>query len=213
MIDPLRQPTRRRLFELLAEFGGAASTDELAARLEMHPNGVRAHLQRMREAGLLVRRRSAGARGRPRDEWAVAADAAPTGSPGAYRVLAGWLARSMPDSAEGLHDAERTGREIGRELAADAAAPPAQAIEDILAALGFRPAVARANGTLACTLRTCPFRDSVRENQAVVCTLHRGLTQGILDRVAPAARLARFVPHDPDLAGCEIDVDGLPAAE
>jgi predicted ArsR family transcriptional regulator len=213
MTDPLRQPTRRRLFDLLAEFGGAASTDELAARLEMHPNGVRTHLLRMHDAGLLVRRRAPGARGRPHDEWAVAADAAPAGSPGAYRVLAGWLARSMQATPDGLRDVERTGREIGRELAAGAGGPPARAIEDMLAALGFRPAVARANGTLACTLRACPFRESVRENQDVVCTLHRGLTQGILDRVAPASRLARFVPHDPDLAGCEIDVDGLPAAD
>ena len=213
MTDLLRQPTRRRLFDLLVEFGGAASTDELAGRLEMHPNGVRAHLLRMRDAGLLVRRRPVGARGRPRDEWAVAADAAPAASPGAYRVLAGWLARSMADTPGGLRDVERTGREIGRELGAGAAGPPAQAIEDMLAALGFRPAVARQNGTLACTLRACPFRDSVRENQAVVCTLHRGLTRGILDRVAPVARLARFVPHDPDLAGCEIHIHGLPAAD
>ena len=70
----------------------------------------------------------------------------------------------------------------------------------------------RENGTLTCRLRACPYRDSVRENQAVVCTLHRGLTQGILDRVAPAARLERFVPHDPDRAGCEIDVHDLPPA-
>jgi predicted ArsR family transcriptional regulator len=213
MTDLLRQPTRRRLFDLLAEFGGSASTDDLAARLEMHPNGIRTHLMRMRDAGLLIRRRAPGARGRPRDEWAVAADAAPAaGSPEAYRVLAGWLARSMPATPAGLRDAERTGREIGRELAATASGPPAQAIEDMLAALGFRPEVARENGSLACRLRSCPYRDSVRANQAVVCTLHRGLTRGILDGVAPTAVLARFVPHDPDRAGCEIDVDSLPAA-
>jgi len=51
----------------------------------------------------------------------------------------------------------------------------------------------------------------VRENQDVVCSLHRGLTLGLLDRIAPAARLTRFVPHDPDRAGCEIDIEGLAA--
>jgi hypothetical protein len=56
------------------------------------------------------------------------------------------------------------------------------------------------------------IRDSVRENQDVVCTLHRGLTRGLLDRLAPTATLERFVPHDPDRAGCEIDIGGLASA-
>ena len=84
--DALVQTTRRRIFELFAEFGGAVSTDDLAARVGLHPNGVRAHLARMQEAGLVVRRRAAQARGRPRDEWAVAPDA--EASPEAYRSLA-----------------------------------------------------------------------------------------------------------------------------
>lgn len=215
--DVLAQATRRRLFDLFAQFGGSASTDELAARMRMHPNGVRTHLTRMHDAGLVVRRRPAQARGRPRDEWAVAPDA--EGSPEAFRSLARWLARTFPASPARLRDIERMGREIGRELAASAAVPAAgaavpaeQAIEDMLAALGFRPAVdGRPPGPLSCRLRTCPYRDAVHENRDVVCTLHRGLTRGVLDQVAPAARLVRFVPHEPDQAGCEIEIDGLAA--
>jgi hypothetical protein len=67
------------------------------------------------------------------------------------------------------------------------------------------------NGGLSCRLRSCPYRDSVRANQEVVCTLHRGLTLGLLDVLAPGARLERFVPHDPDRAGCEIELSGLGA--
>ena len=67
-------------------------------------------------------------------------------------------------------------------------------------------------GRMSCRLRNCPYRDSVRQNQHVVCTLHRGLTRGLLDRLAPTATLARFVPHDPDHAGCEIDIEGLASA-
>lgn len=209
--DLLAQPTRRRLFDLFVEFGGSASTDELATRLAMHPNGVRRHLSRMQDAGLVVRRQVVQPRGRPRDEWAVAPGAVSTGgSPEAYRSLAAWLARSIPASAARLRNVERAGREIGRELANGASPPAEQAIEDMLAALGFRPLVERhPSGRLGCRLRSCPYRDAVRENQQVVCTLHRGLTRGLLDKVAPAARLARFVPHDPDRAGCEIDIDGL----
>lgn len=42
--------------------------------------------------------------------------------------------------------------------------------------------------------------------QAVVCTLHRGITRGLLDRLAPDAQLTGFLAKDPDTAGCEITV-------
>jgi hypothetical protein len=51
----LAQSTRRRLFALFAELGGSASTEQLADRLAMHPNGVRTQLARMEAAGLLLR--------------------------------------------------------------------------------------------------------------------------------------------------------------
>ena len=46
----------------------------------------------------------------------------------------------------------------------------------------------------------------MRENQPAVCTLHRGITRGLLERLDPEARLAAFVPRDPDTAGCLIGV-------
>ena len=211
----LAQPTRRRLFALLAELGSSTSTDELAERLALHPNGVRTHLRRMQDAGLVIRRRVARPRGRPRDEWALSATARPGGDPPqAYGALARWLARTIPPTPARLREVEATGREIGRELARTPSASPAEAIGDMLTALGFQPRIdRRPDGRLSCRLDNCPYRDSVRENQDVVCILHRGLTRGLLDRIAPTATLARFVPHDPDHAGCEIDIDGLaPAA-
>jgi len=210
----LAQPTRRRLFALLSRLGDATSTDDLARHLDLHPNGVRAHLRRLRDAGLVTHRRVAGPRGRPRDEWTIAATARPGGDPpDAYAVLARWLARAIPPTQRRLREVEATGREIGQELARDVRTVPEQALTDLFAALGFHPATTvTPDGRLSCRLRNCPYRDSVRENQDVVCTLHRGITKGLLERVAPSATLTRFVPHDPDRAGCEIDVEGLPAA-
>ncbi|MET0972444.1 MAG: helix-turn-helix domain-containing protein [Thermoleophilaceae bacterium] len=207
--DPLAQSTRRRLFALLTELGSAVTTDELAERLALHPNGVRTHLRRLLEAGLVVRRRVGGPIGRPRDEWAISPLARPGGDPPqAYATLARWLARSIPASPARLREVEATGRDVGRELAAGGG-PADHVLGDVLSALGCQPAVELRDGRFSCRLGNCPFRDSVRENQDVVCTLHRGLTRGLLDRVAPAATLARFVPHDPDLAGCEIEIEGL----
>jgi predicted ArsR family transcriptional regulator len=210
--DLLTQPTRRRLFALLGELGGTASTDVLAERLAMHPNGVRNHLRRMCDAGLLIHRRVAGPRGRPRDEWAISPGARPGGvRPQANGALARWLARAIPATAPRVAEVEATGRDIGRELA-PAAAPPRQALADLMTALGFQPELEHHDRRLGCTLRNCPYRDSVRENQQVICGLHRGLVLGLLDRVAPDATLERFVSHDPYEAGCEVEIANLPPA-
>lgn len=198
----------------MGRLGGAASTAELAERLSLHPNGVRTHLQRLRDAGLVTHRRAERPRGRPRDEWAIAPTARPGGDPPhAYGALAVWLARAVPATPARLREIEATGRRIGQELTPAGTAPPEQAIGDLLTALGFQPQIERSvEGHLHCRLGNCPYRDSVRANQDVVCTLHRGLTRGLLDRLAPTARLDRFVPHDPDRAGCEIVIEGLASA-
>lgn len=213
--DPLLQPTRARLFALLVEMRRPAATNELARRLKLHPNGVRVHLERLLEAGLLVRRQAPRPRGRPRDEWSLAPAAAPGGAPPrAYGDLARWLARAIPPRPARLRDVERTGREIGREIAPHRAASVETAFQDTLTGLGFQPLLdGDTPGRISCRLRNCPYRDSVRQNQEVVCTLHRGITRGLLDVLDPSAALVSFVPHDPDLAGCEIEIDGLAAAE
>ena len=210
--DVLFQPTRARLFALLGELRRPAGTEELAGRLGLHPNGVRIHLDRMLAAGLVIRRPQPRPRGRPRDEWSLSPDAAPGGRPPrAYGDLSRWLARAIPPQPSRLRDVERAGREIGREVAPTGAASAETALRDTLTALGFQPLVERDHsGRLSCRLRNCPYSDSVRDNQEVICRLHRGITQGMLDVVEPGARLTRFVPHDPDAAGCEIEVDGLP---
>lgn len=49
----LGDETRYQLFSILLESPVALSTAELAARLQLHPNTVRPHLERMRQAGLV----------------------------------------------------------------------------------------------------------------------------------------------------------------
>jgi predicted ArsR family transcriptional regulator len=207
--DLLAQPTRARLFALLGGLKRAAGTVELAERLDLHPNGVRAHLERMEEAGLVRRERAQQARGRPRDAWTIAADARPGGEPPrGYADLGRWLARAIPARPEQLRDVEATGREIGRELAPrNLKTSSTDALQSTLVALGFQPRMQRdtADGVTLC-LGNCPYRDAVRENQQVVCTLHRGITRGLLDVLDPHAKMADFVPRDPDTAGCLIEL-------
>lgn len=206
--DPLAQPTRARIFALLAELKEATGTGDLAAQLGLHPNGVRIHLERLQEAGLVERSQQRAGRGRPGDRWTVAPDAQPAGQPpSAYSNLAVWLARAIPAGPGRLREIERTGREIGRELAPNDSGDPAEGLRQSLAALGFQPSIeVKAEGGLTCRLENCPYRDSARENAAVVCTLHRGITAGVLEKLDPEAELTAFEPHDPDKAGCMIEV-------
>ena len=212
--DVLAQPTRARLFRRLAAHPRPVTTTELAGELGLHPSGVRVHLERLHRAGLVARHRISQTRGRPRNGWQVAPDARPGGEPpDAYRHLAGWLARSIPGRPIRLREVERAGRELGRELApASGPAPAEETMGRTLTALGFAPQRGRRKGgRVTFTLGSCPYRDAVRENQAVVCALHRGMTQGLLDALAPSARLTGFVPEEPERAGCVIEVEGFEA--
>jgi predicted ArsR family transcriptional regulator len=212
--DVLAQPTRARLFALLGDLKRSAGTVELAEELGLHPNGVRIHLERLEEAGLVERARVRGQRGRPPDAWRVAPGAQPGGdAPHAYRDLGRWLARAFGAGARGTTGIEATGREIGRELAPGGAAAVAEAFETSLAALGFQPTVTGHDGdrTTFC-LGNCPYRDAVTENQPAICALHRGVTRGLLEVLEPEAKLTGFVPRDPVRAGCTIEVRGLDPA-
>jgi predicted ArsR family transcriptional regulator len=196
---------------MLGELGRPAGTAELAERVGLHPNGVRAHLERLERAGLVARARARQARGRPRDAWTIAPEARPAGhAPRAYAELVRWLARAMRTQAHSLRAVEATGREIGRELAPSDGPRGQDALQGAFAALGFQPQARRRKGDLLTVrLGNCPYRDAVRENQPVVCTLHRGITLGLLDVLDPQAELAGFVPRDPDKAGCVIELSGI----
>lgn len=213
--DALAQPTRARLFRRLAAHAEPVGTKELAADLGLHPSGVRVHLERLHHAGLISRQLIVQSRGRPRYGWQVAPDARPGGEPpDAYRLLARWLARSIPARPGRLREVERAGRELGRELGHGHGRSPAEeTMGRTLTALGFAPQRKRTKaGQVTFRLGNCPYRDAVRENQDVVCALHHGLTQGLLDTLAPSARLSEFVPKDPYQAGCLIAVKGFKPA-
>lgn len=209
--DVLAQRTRARIFSWLTDNKVPASTEALANALGLHPNGVRRHLERMHEAGLVERSRSKGRRGRPGDLWAIASDADPGGErPTGYVDLARWLARAMPSSRNGLREVEKVGREIGSELAPSDSEDPVEGFRQVFVSLGFRPEVEAKSGGdgFLCRLENCPFRDSVKENQDVVCALHKGITTGLLSELLPQTKLTRFEPHDPELAGCLVGVTG-----
>ncbi|QEC48259.1 helix-turn-helix domain-containing protein [Baekduia soli] len=211
--DELVQPTRARIFALLSDLGRAAGTDELAKALKLHPNGVRVHLDILENGGLVVRERVRQPRGRPRDAWTVSPTALPGGhSPSGYAELGRWLVRVLANAKVGIRAVETTGREIGRDLApppADDVHTPEQRLHGALAALGFQPTRSTtADDRMTYCLGNCPYRAVAREQQSLVCALHRGITRGLLDGLDPKTKLVGFTPKDPDEAGCLIELRG-----
>lgn len=214
--DTLAQPTRARLFDLLGTLHRAAATEELAERVGLHPNGVRVHLERLAEDGLITRHRERLARGRPRYTWSISPDAQPGGDPPtAYAELARWLVRTLVMVHAHARDVEAVGRQLGRELVVgEEGSSPEQCFHDVLASLGFQPErEPPVSDRLTYRLRNCPYRAVVRERQPLVCGLHRGITRGLLEAIDPKTKLAGFEPKDPDQAGCLVQLRGPMAAQ
>ena len=211
--DALAHPSRARLFAALSELRRVAKTAELAELLELHPNGVRIHLERLEEAGLVSRVRVQGARGRPAHAWMVAPDARPGGrAPRAYRDVARWLARSLNARRMSLRGLEQTGREVGRELAPTDAAPSVEAIEQVLAALGFAPYVqSHDEDRMTICLGNCPYRDAAQRTRRRSARCTKASRVGFSTSSPPTPSSNDSSPGIPRRPGCVIGLR-LPAA-
>ncbi|HMS72307.1 MAG TPA: helix-turn-helix domain-containing protein [Baekduia sp.] len=205
----LSQPTRARLFSALVTLRRPAHTNELADSVGLHPNGVRLHLEQLVSAGLVARTRPIQGVGRPRDLWSVAPGARPSGeAPTAYADIAGWLAAVTASGRTSKRAVEQAGREIGRRLAPGPnAAPVADQLRSTLSSLGFAPELKESKTSVTIRLCNCPYRDAAVGNQEVVCTLHRGLTRGLLDEISPALKLRTFDVRDPVAARCTMEIE------
>ncbi len=204
-------PTETRLVALLRTAGAPLDTASIAAGVGLHPNGVRLQLQRMERRGLVGSEPARGAVGRPRTLWRLLPRAiAEADLPHTGWAMARSLARAIPATPARLKEVERAGEQMGAELAQDLGAATGadkrDAVGQALAALGFDPERHDDGSISRYRLRTCPYAEAVRENPAVVCTLHRGVVRGVLDRIAPTAELTGFEPRPPDVAGCIVEI-------
>ena len=75
--------------------------------------------------------------------------------------------------------------------------PSLAALQEAMAEAGFDPRFRRLDGsatTIEITLRDCPFRDLADEYRDLVCTLHRGLVEGMLAGLEPSLAIKDFRP-------------------
>ena len=173
---------------------------DAATALDLHPNTIREHLDAVVELGLVDRSTATAlGRGRPATLYRVsAADPAVAvrDYAGLATALAGHLART---SAHPERDARAAGIEWGRELidgGNQAGGDPRQSVLEALTRLGFAPDDDEdADARRGIALRRCPLLDAARRYPTVVCQVHLGIVEGMLERLGtPSARGLDLVP-------------------
>ncbi|GIJ30451.1 transcriptional regulator [Micromonospora qiuiae] len=190
--------SRAKILRLVRDAAGGLTAADVAAHTGQHLSTTRAHLDRLVEAGLLVKARAShGAPGRPAWRYrATATDPAPA----PYRALAAALLDHLAPVGGDVHDAAaRVGQNWGRQLAAAAPAreDPVDAVTTVLHGLGFDPRRRPGPPSSADTevhLHTCPFLDLVGRNPDAMCGLHAGVVRGVLDRHGASGDTAVLEP-------------------
>lgn len=202
ILKALGDNTRYAIYLELARSPRPLATADIADTLDLHPNTVRPHLERMRDVGLLaVSSDPRGGPGRPQHRYSLAADAPGLGlEPPSFPVLARMLLGLAASSGIGATEAVEAGREQG---SADAAVwtgtPCVQALTGRLTALGFDPAVVADGDDVTVAFTHCPFRDLAEVRPDLVCSLHRGLVEGFVDRIggSEVSDFGSLVDRDP----------------
>ena len=200
---PAMGESRSRVLAAVQDAGEPVGVGRIAARLGLHANTVRFHLDALVVAGLVERVVEQRRRpGRPRTLYTVRAESSAIGQR-SYRllaeILAGFVAANVDRPGRAAVEA---GQAWGRFLAEPP--PPFRHLDEngavgqlirTLSVIGFAPE-AKAGPTRQIKLHHCPFREVAEDHRDVVCAIHLGLMQGLLAELqAPvdAERLEPFV--------------------
>jgi predicted ArsR family transcriptional regulator len=118
------------------------------------------------------------------------------------------LAVILLDVASGIHTPVEAGVEAGRRVASAVSpgADPLDVLEAEMARRGFAPRREGRATTTELVLERCPFEVAAAANPGIVCEIHRGLAQGILDGMHADVRVSRLVAYPPERAGCRIEI-------
>ncbi len=207
ILKTLGDNTRYAIYLELARAPRPLATAEVAETLDLHPNTVRPHLERMRDLGLVdVTAAATGAVGRPQHRYAIAEDAPSLGlEPPVFPLLTRILLAGAAAGGIEPDDLAEAGRDQGRSARARSPATPCvEALERQLGELGFDPARLDDGDATTIAFSHCPFRELAEAHPDLVCGIHRGMVEGFVESSVDVV-VADFHPLI-DRSPCRVDL-------
>ncbi|KQV07919.1 helix-turn-helix transcriptional regulator [Leifsonia sp. Root112D2] len=206
----LASRTRRDVLEFIAASAVPLGASEIAEHIDLHITTVRFHLDQLESAHLIRRDvEREGRRGRPRVVYrAMPAVHQSTVHRQLIEVLAGALATD-PDG--GRARSVKAGQQWAQALVPEHTQPSTARSVDplvtLLDELGFEPELESDDDRHTIQLLSCPFREAALDHPSVVCSVHRGLIQGTLEKTGHDSGEAELHPFvQPEL--CTVTLRG-----
>lgn len=199
----LGDPTRHGIFRHLVDAGAPVDIEELTDAFGVNHNAIRQHLAKLVDAGLVIETKAARTGpGRPRLVYSIdPAAESRWGATGPYERLSVLLTEIIASGDTPVD----VGRRAGRRFPV-AASPSDATISDIagvMASQGFEPEVRRRGSRVDIVLGSCPFESAVLADPDVVCDIHLGLAEGLVEG-SDELVLDELIAKDPRRAGCRL---------
>jgi predicted ArsR family transcriptional regulator len=197
----LGDPTRYAIFRRIAGSAAPISVAELNEEFAFNHNAIRQHLAKLVAAGLVTEATATPTgRGRPRLVYTVDPKAEGRwGTTGAYERLSGLLVEIV---GTGLSPVEVGRRNAHRFRSGEPTGDPTGDLSAAMARQGFDPEVRATRAGTEVVLHHCPFASAAVADRSVVCALHLGIVQGLVD--GDRAHVDELVAYDPRKAGCRV---------
>ena len=183
---------QHRLLALLQSLPGPVTLNQLAEASGLHPNTLRGHLEGLMDRGAVARTSDpADGPGRPAHRYAATGPGpAPVAElTGLAVTLSAAIARSSPHPA---HDARLAGRAWGHRMAEGSSLPTPGPLA-VLGRMGFAPAPHPDDRHLT-RLTRCPLLEAARESPDIVCGVHHGLVEGLLEHAGESTAGVELAP-------------------
>jgi len=192
---------RAAVLQAMRDAGEPTTAGRLADLLGVHVNTVRFHLDSLLAHGQIERAPlESRTPGRPPHVFRVVPGMDPAG-PRRYRELAEILAAEVESGPDPRRRALEVGTAWGRRVAERESLDgvSAQQLAEVLDELDFAPEPVP-EGAATIRLRHCPFLELSRHRTDVVCPIHLGLMQGVLEQRRSTITVERLDPFvQPDL--------------
>lgn len=207
--EALADPTRFAVYQAIRRADRPLTVAELTEAVGVHHTAVRAHLAKLRDAGLITESH-AEPTGPGRPKLIYNATAHPQSpdevlEPGRepYRELSALLAEVVRERRTPREVGAAAGRRSARHRDPTGETDTVELIESEARDLGFDPRRRSSASRPELVLRHCPFAEVAAEDPETICSLHLGIAEGIAESRGDV-EVVDMVVRDPNRAGCRL---------